>query len=87
MPSAGLDDFGEIKIALLCRDSNPRMSIPHQVAMLSALSQLKFKRDVIKKKKFATEIADSLVNSIDLERSKYVAGIMPCLWLLILCME
>ena len=50
MPSAAVDDFGKIKISLLCRDSNPRTSIPHQVAMLSALSSIKFKRDVIKKK-------------------------------------
>ena len=47
MPSAGLDDFGEIKISLLYLDSNSRTSIPHPVAMRSALSQLKFKRDII----------------------------------------
>jgi hypothetical protein len=55
--------------------------------MLSTLSQLKTKRDVIKKKRFAIEIADVLVNIIDLERPKHAVGLLPCLWLLIIVIE
>jgi len=56
-------------------------------AVLSTLSQRKIKRGVIKKRKFGSEISDSLVKSLGLEGPSYAVGILRCLWLLIIYIE